>query len=103
MVSNTFQLGIEILEQTDSPKYQTRTQLNDYCRQEQFLAAEKSLFQSLPRDAFELRYYRFPKIALNGHVYLGRHYYSVPCGLVGRKLEAYYTRNLVQIFDKESA
>ena len=37
---------------------QTRMQKRDYCREEHFLSNEKALLQELPKDSFEIKYYK---------------------------------------------
>lgn len=79
---------------------QTRMQKRDYCRQEHFLSNEKHLLQSLPDEAFEIKYYKEYKLAQNNHIYLGqdKHYYSAPYQHIGKKLKVIYTRSIVRIF-----
>lgn len=79
---------------------QTRMQQKPYCREERFLAAEKSLLKALPADGFEVKYYSEPKVAHNNHIYLGKdkHYYSVPFAYVGLKVQVIYTRSMVKIY-----
>ena len=70
------------------------------CREEHFLAAEKSLLRPLPETTFELKYYSEPVVANNNHIYLGKdkHYYSVPFAFVGIRVKVVYTRSVVYIY-----
>ena len=79
---------------------QTRMQQKPYCREERFLAAEKSLLGPLPETTFELKYYSVPMVANNNHIYLGKdkHYYSVPYAYVGIRVKVVYTRSVVYIY-----
>ena len=79
---------------------QTRMQERDYCRQEHFLSNEKHLLQPLPKNVFEIKYYKEYKLAQNNHIYLGqdKHYYSAPYQYIGKKLKVIYTRSVVRIF-----
>ena len=79
---------------------QTRMQQKPYCREERFLAAEKSLLGPLPETTFELKYYSEPMVANNNHIYLGKdkHYYSVPYAYVGIRVKVVYTRSVVYIY-----
>lgn len=79
---------------------QTRMQQKPFCREEQFLASEKSLLGSLPAADFEIKYYAEPMVANNNHIYLGRdkHYYSVPYAYVGVRVKVIYTRTMVTIY-----
>lgn len=83
---------------------QTRMQRKDYCREERFLSDEKHLLQTLPEQAFELKYYRDHKVAKNNHVYMAKdkHYYSVPYVYIGIKVKMIYTRTMVYIYSKNN-
>jgi hypothetical protein len=63
---------------------QTRMHQKEYSREEKFIADEKHSLQGLPTEAFELKYYRDLKVAMNNHIYLGmdKHYYSDPYAYV---------------------
>lgn len=79
---------------------QTRMQQKPYSRQERFLADEKHLLSSLPREVFEIKYYRELKVAKNNHIYMAqdKHYYSVPFTCIGLKAKVIYTRSMVHIY-----
>ena len=81
---------------------QTRMQQKPWCREEKFLADEKHLLQPLPRQPFELKYYRELKVAKNNHIYLtqDKHYYSVPYPFIGQYAKVIYTRSMVRIYAK---
>jgi transposase len=81
---------------------QTRMQQKPYCREECFLADEKHLLETLPEQAFELKYYRELTVAKNNHIYLtqDKHYYSVPYQYIGIKAKVIYTRSMVYIYSK---
>lgn len=79
---------------------QTRMQQHDYCREELFISEEKHQLQELPKDMFEIKYYREYTLGQNNHIYLGedKHYYSVPYTYIGKRLKVIYTRSLVRIY-----
>ncbi|MFV0346273.1 MAG: IS21 family transposase [Bacteroidales bacterium] len=79
---------------------QTRMQKRDYCREEHFLSNEKHLLKPLPKNEFEIKYYKEYTLAQNNHILLGQdgHYYSAPYKYIGKKLKVIYTRSLVRIF-----
>ena len=81
---------------------QTRMQRKPYCREEKFIAEEQPLLSPLPREIYEIKYYRQLKVAQNNHIYLAKdkHYYSVPYQYIGQKTKVIYTRSLVKIFAK---
>lgn len=79
---------------------QTRMQQHDYCREELFISEEKHLLQELPKEAFEIKYYREYTLGQNNHIYLGedKHYYSAPYTYIGKILKVIYTRSMVRIY-----
>lgn len=79
---------------------QTRMQKKAYCREEKFLADEKSKLKELPVLAFQIKYYKDYKVAKNNFICLTQdnHYYSVPHTLIGQKVKVIYTRSMVYIF-----
>jgi transposase len=79
---------------------QTRMQQKDYCREECFLSQEKHLLGPLPKENFEIKYYREYKVASNNHICLtqDKHYYSVPYQYLGQQAKAIYTRTVVRIY-----
>jgi transposase len=81
---------------------QTRMQQKGYCREERFLADEKHLLQPLPKQPFEVKYYRELKVAKNNHLYLAqdKHYYSVPYVHIGSRVKVIYTRSIVSVYSK---
>jgi transposase len=81
---------------------QTRMQQKPYCREEKFLADEKPLLKPLPKEPFEIKYYKEYKVAKNNHILLteDKHYYSVPYQWIGQKAKVVYTQSLVKIYVK---
>jgi transposase len=81
---------------------QTRMQQKPYCREERFLAQEKDLLGSLPKEKHEIKYYRELTVAVNNHIQFfdEKHYYSVPYHLIGQKVKVIYTRTMVYVYHK---
>ncbi|MBW1728819.1 MAG: IS21 family transposase [Deltaproteobacteria bacterium] len=81
---------------------QTRMQQKPYCREECFLANEKQKLQPLPKDPYEIKYYKELKVAQNNHIRLSidKHYYSVPYRWIGERVKVIYTRSMVRIYAK---
>ena len=79
---------------------QTRMQRKAYCREEKFIADEKSVLLPLPDKDFEVKYYKRLKVAHNNHIYISndKHYYSVPYTYIGKHTRVIYTRSIVRIF-----
>src|SRR5690625_3455030 len=83
---------------------QTRMQNKPWCREERFLAHEKSFLKPLPDEPFEIKYYKTYKVQQNNHILLGQdhHFYSVPYTNIGKKAQVVYTRSMVRIYiDRE--
>jgi len=80
---------------------QTRMQQKNYCREEKFLADEKTKLTALPKEDFHIKYYKTLKVSPNNHIYLAsdKHYYSVPYAYIGQKVKIIYTRSLVKIYN----
>lgn len=79
---------------------QTRMQQKPYCREERFVSEEKAHLQPLPKNRFELKYYKQLKVAKNNYIYFSeeKHYYSVPYQYIGKKVKVVYTRTMVYVF-----
>jgi transposase len=73
----------------------------DYSRHERFLLEIQSL-QPLPATRFEMREIKQVTVMKNGHVLLhaDKHYYSVPCHLIGKRLQLQYSRTRVELYDQ---
>lgn len=90
----------EAIKEKTKAHNQTRMQQKNYCREECFLSEEKSLLAVLPKNDFEIKYYKEYKVSKNNHIYLtqDKHYYSVPYQYIGQKSKVIYTRSLVRIY-----
>lgn len=90
----------QAISQKNKDHNQTRMQQKPYCREERFLANEKHLLQPLPKENYEIKYYRELKVAKNNHILLSRdmHHYSVPYKWIGEKVMVIYTRSIVRIY-----
>ena len=79
---------------------QTRMQNRPWCREERFIAKEKSTLKALPEETFEIKYYKTYKVQQNNHILLGEdhHFYSVPYIHIGQNAKVIYTRSIVRIF-----
>lgn len=68
-------------------------------RQEVFLSEERDLMLPLPPVRFELADLRKAKVAPNYHVQVEGNFYSVPAGLIGKRLDVRLTTRMVEVFD----
>lgn len=71
-----------------------------YSRREQFEEIERDSLRKLNPIRFELKQRYRATVIKNGHVRLGEdaHYYSVPCGHIGKKIILLYTSHEVCIY-----
>ncbi len=71
-----------------------------YSRREQFEEIERDSLRKLNPIRFELKQRYRATVMKNGHVRLGEdaHYYSVPCGYIGKKVILLYTSREVCIY-----
>jgi transposase len=72
----------------------------DYSRQELFLELEKPALQPLPPRRYELAEFLYPRVNIDYHIEVLGHYYSVPCGLKGQKLEVRLSARMVEVLHK---
>jgi transposase len=81
---------------------QRRMQQKPFCRQELFLAKERTELKPLPGQPYELKKYKRLRAAKNNHVFLSddKHYYSLPYACIGQMVDLVYTRNMVHIYCK---
>lgn len=71
------------------------------CREERFEKLERPLLQPLPTTPYEFaRWLEVPKIDRDYHAIVDKHAYSVPCHLIGERVEARVTDRVVEIFFK---
>lgn len=69
------------------------------CRRSRFEELDKPLLKPLPEKVFEYAEWVAPrKVGPDYHVPVFDHYYSVPCSLVGNKVEARVTATVVELF-----
>jgi transposase len=65
-----------------------------------FEAIDKPVLSPLPDQPFECEEWRVARVNLDYHIDIGRHYYSVPHGLLGKSLDVRITRNTVEVLYK---
>lgn len=66
-------------------------------RQEQFDNIEKETLKPLPQTRYELCDWKTVKVHPDYHVCINKHFYSVPHGLIGKKLEACISKSRVDL------
>jgi len=70
------------------------------CRRGLFEQLDRPALKPLPASAYEYAEWSQPKVHIDYHVEVDRHYYSVPYQLVGQRLDARLTVRAVEIFHK---
>lgn len=95
------ELNAAIREQLDA-HHGKDFQKRAHSRREVFENEEKPLLRPLPCSPYELRHHANAKVQKNYHVQLGedKHYYSVPCRLIGADTRLIYCTRHVEIFHK---
>jgi len=87
-----------LLQKHNNDRFKGRT----YSRMQQFVEMEQQALQPLPAELYELRHSLQATALKNGHVCLSpdKHFYSVPSGLVGKKLRLLYSASVVEVYYK---
>lgn len=67
-------------------------------RRQQFEQTEKETLKPLPATRFELREWRQAKVHMDYHICVNKHFYSVPYGLIGERLDVCLSRNQLAVF-----
>jgi transposase len=72
----------------------------DTTRRELFETIDKPALKPLPPSRFEFAEWSSPKVHIDYHVEVDKHYYSVPYKLVHKRMEARRTATTVEVFFK---
>jgi transposase len=72
----------------------------DTTRRELFETLDKPALQPLPSSRYEFADWSKPKVNIDYHVEIDKHYYSVPYQLVHKRVEARFTSTTVEVFYK---
>ena len=75
--------------------------LIDSSRTELFMQLDKPALQPLPAVRYNFTRWSEPKVHIDYHVLVDKHYYSVPYQFVGEKVSASRSSSTVEIFFKE--
>ncbi len=70
------------------------------CRRSLFEALERPVLKPLPRERYVFGEWSRPRVHIDYHVQIDKHYYSVPYTLIHKQVDARATRNTVEIFYK---
>jgi len=78
-----------------------KMKLIDSSRTELFIQLDKPALQPLPATRYVFTKWSEPKVHIDYHVLVDKHYYSVPYQFVGEKVSASRSSSTVEIFFKE--
>lgn len=78
----------------------TPMQKTKLTRRELYESIDRPALKPLPDKRFEPFDWSSPTVAIDYHVIVGKHYYSAPYTLIGKKLEARSTGSTVELFYK---
>lgn len=96
--------GIDELNQAMRPlldEVNQRTMKSyEQSRQTMFDTLDKPALRALPRERFEYAEWTRARVAIDYHVTVDKHHYSVPFRLIGRQLEVRMTARIIEIFDR---
>ncbi|RDS02475.1 hypothetical protein C3997_01959 [Escherichia coli] len=66
-----------------------------YSRAELFIQLDKPALKPLPEASYSYTLVKKVRVHADYHVEIDKHYYSVPCSLLGQQLEAWISGELV--------
>ena len=69
------------------------------CRAERFAMLDQGALKPLPASPYVYAEWKKVRVHIDYHVEIDRHYYSVPCPLVKRQLDARITEHTIECFD----
>ncbi len=68
------------------------------CRASEYRTHEQPAMRPLPLLAYQYTFIKKVKVNVDYHIEVNKHYYSVPYGLVKRKIEAYVSEQMVKLY-----
>ncbi len=71
-----------------------------YSRAELFIQLDKPALKPLPEASYSYTLVKKVRVHADYHVEIDKHYYSVPCSLLGQQLEAWISGELVRLFNQ---
>ena len=93
------ELNVEILNLLKNYNNQLFSRFNS-SRTKEYLSLEKEYLQTLPQNAYTIKYFKRLKVQKMGYIYLSddKHYYSVPYQYIQKEVEISYDQNNIEIF-----
>ena len=70
------------------------------CRQEAFERLDKPALKPLPVAPYELAIWKIARVAIDSHIEVEGHYYSIPQALCRQQVEARITHHTIEVFFK---
>jgi transposase len=77
-----------------------KMQLVDSSRSELFILLDKPALKPLPAIRYQYAEWSEPKVHIDYHILVDKHYYSVPYQYIGEKVSACRTSSMVEVFYK---
>jgi transposase len=74
----------------------------DLSRKEQFEEIEKPALRPLPSQSFELLVWKKAKVHIDYHIFVDKHFYSVPHKLIGSYVDVAVSRNRIEVFHQST-
>ncbi|MFT2519960.1 Mu transposase domain-containing protein, partial [Escherichia coli] len=65
-----------------------------------FIQLDKPALKPLPEASYSYTLVKKVRVHADYHVEIDKHYYSVPCSLLGQQLEAWISGELVRLFNQ---
>ena len=98
-LSDLNQAILPLLDEHNRKHFQGRR----YSRYDMFKEVEEVELYPLPERKYELKQYAYSTVHKNAHIFLSKdkHYYSVPYGLIGKKVRIIYSSDQVDIYYKQ--
>ena len=93
---DTLTAGVEVLERLNNKIMQKL----GYSRAELFIQLDKPALKPLPEASYSYTLVKKVRVHADYHVEIDKHYYSVPCSLLGQQLEAWISGELVRLFNQ---
>jgi len=84
----------ELLERLNTRKFRKL----DSSRRELFETIERPYLKSLPTERYRYIGFKQPKVNIDYHIEIDKHFYSVPYQLAGKKVESFLSTDTVEVF-----
>jgi transposase len=73
------------------------------CRKQLFESLDKPVLKPLPQQPYPYAEWKIAAVNIDYHIEVDRHYYSVPHGLIGKKIDVRITEDIIECFYKSKS